>query len=148
MIGELVGPNVRTYDRSKPLIFIHVPKTAGESVRDVFARWFPGKVFPQFLRSTPPNMLDHFPRPVTRDNYRQVIEECFIEVGLTERLAESLRRIASQLSLPFDPAWLAHRNATERTEPAPEELRAEYMKKHSLEFDVYEYAKRRFDERP
>ena len=31
---------MRRFDPDKPLIFIHVPKTAGISVREVFSGWF------------------------------------------------------------------------------------------------------------
>lgn len=39
---------MRCYDPSEPLIFIHVPKTAGAAVRQVFMRWFPGLVLHYF----------------------------------------------------------------------------------------------------
>jgi hypothetical protein len=32
----------RRYDPGRPLIFIHVPKTGGNSLKQVFLRWFPG----------------------------------------------------------------------------------------------------------
>lgn len=222
---------MREYDRSQPLIVIHIPKAAGTSAREVFKRWFganlrehyfrqwrsrmpkrldlaklhseqrplalyghfnsrrgfgiqdyypeagqfvtilrdpfeavvstyfyrrkigtgwrdPSRV-PQgelrdFLLATPPNMLNHFPRPVTMENYRAMIEESFIEVGVMEHLEESLRRIADKLGMPFEPSWLPHLNAAERNQPGVSELREEYMQRHPLEFEVYRYALSRY----
>lgn len=222
---------MKTYDPSLPLIYIHIPKTAGTSTKALFKRWFgnglyehyfnqltrepPAKLdlaalhtaqlpvalyghfnsmrgfgieqyYPEvsqfvtvlrdpferaisnyyFLRRVAPvwhdpsriptsdlrehlrndraNMFNHFPRPVTTDNYRDLIDEYFIEIGLTENLGESMRRIAMTLSLPFDPAWLLHLNPTEHTQEYPADLKAEYSERHALEMEVYEYVRSQF----
>lgn len=36
---------MRAFDSSEPAIFIHVPKTAGNSVRDIVGSWFPDRMF-------------------------------------------------------------------------------------------------------
>ncbi len=36
---------MRQFDRSSALISIHIPKTGGESFREILKIWFPGKVF-------------------------------------------------------------------------------------------------------
>lgn len=226
---------MKDYDRSQPLIVIHIPKAAGTSTREVFKRWFgrnlrehyfrewrermpqrlnlavlhserrplalyghfnsrrgfgiqdyypeatqfltilrdpfeaavstyfyyrkigsgwrdPSRIprgdLRDFLLQTPPNMLNHFPRPVTADNYRDMIETSFIEVGVMEHLEESLRRIADKLRMPFDPAWLPHLNAAERNDATTDTLRAEYIQRHPLEFEVYRYALARYTSEP
>lgn len=225
---------LKVYDRSLPLIVIHIPKAAGTSTREVFKRWFgsglhehyfnesrkklPKRLnlekihsqkrpvvvyghfnrlrgfgvedyYPEvgqfvsilrdpfelavstyfyrlkigdgwrdpamvpkgdlagFLRSTPPNMLNHFPRLVTRSNYREMIEEYFIEIGIMERLDESMRRIAMSLNMPFESSWLGHLNASERSESTLPlaDLRSQYMQQNPLEFEVYEYVRSTFD---
>lgn len=222
---------MRAYDRTAPLIVIHIPKAAGSSVKNIFKRWFgealydhyfdaragllppkrnldllhsierplaiyghfnrlrgfgvehyypevqqfitilrdpfesaissyyymrrngadwkdqtrvPKADLRQFLLDTPPNMLNQFPRTVTRDNYRDQIEELFIEVGIMERLPESVRRIAAKLDMPFEEEWLPHVNATERDQPHPQDLQEEYAKRYPLEFEVYDYALKQF----
>lgn len=40
---------MRAYDPGAPLIFIHMPKTAGTSVRRIFERWFPGALYPHYF---------------------------------------------------------------------------------------------------
>jgi hypothetical protein len=222
---------MREYDRTSPLIVIHIPKAAGTSVKTVFKRWFGEElhehyfnertdtpprrldlrllhpadrpvaiyghfnrlrgsgveqVYPdvrqfitilrdpferaisiyyfvrnngahwkdqtrvpkaglrQFLMDTPSNMLNQFPRPVTKENYRAKIEEFFIEVGVMEHLPESVRRIAAKLRMPFKQEWLPHVNATDRDQPHPSDLREEYAERHALEFEVYDYVVSRF----
>jgi hypothetical protein len=216
---------MRQYDRAQPLIFVHVPKAAGQSTREHFRAWFPGRLYEnyfdeqsgtlpvkhdlvalrdperplaiyghfnrlrhfgvehyypevsqfvtilrepfelavsnyffirktgmswkdqtrmpkadlrQFLRDTPANMLNHFPRVVTKDNYRDLIEEFFIEIGVMEDLDMSLARIAAKLSQVFERGSTPHLNATPRA-PYPADLRDEYAARNPLEFEVYRY---------
>lgn len=216
---------MRTYDPSQPLIFIHVPKTAGIAVRRIVEGWFPGGLhlhyyneatatmpprrtltgrcavyghfnglrgfgirdyYPQvdqfvtilrdpfetaistyfyvrkdgvnwrdqervpqadleaYLREARPNILNHFPREMTMQNYRDVMDELFVEVGVTERLPESLGRIATALGQVFDPASLETLNATPRDQTVGPQWREMYAERYPLEFAVYEYALARF----
>jgi hypothetical protein len=45
---------LKRYDRSSPLVFIHIPKTGGVSVREMFSRWY-GR-----------NLLLHYDNPAGR----------------------------------------------------------------------------------
>lgn len=226
---------MRAYDSTEPLIFIHIPKAAGTSVRKVFGRWFgrglhehyfneernlwppvvnlpalaaqgiPLAVYGHFNRlrgfgvehdypdvrqfitilrdpfeatissfhylrrsgsrwqdqsripqgslreymlRVPPNLLNHFPRVVTRSNYREQIERCFVEVGIMERLPETMRRIAAHLGRPFSDADLPHENATAQAEQPDAELRDLHLERYPLEHEVYRYALMRFERLP
>lgn len=228
---------MRRFEPDQPLVFIHVPKTAGISVRDVFSGWFGARLIlhyyneaagrppqrdPRFdrhsraapvcvyghfnrnrafgvtdtypeatqfvtllrdpfemacssyffvrkvsagwkdrsrvpqgdlathLEEEPPNMLNHFPCVVTEANYREVIETQFVEIGVTERLAESLARIAAALGHDFDPARLGRLNVTDRDTAGLDlgALRARYRNRHPLEFAVYDHVRWLFDRRP
>ncbi|WOD06180.1 sulfotransferase family 2 domain-containing protein [Marinomonas sp. GJ51-6] len=214
------------YDLSKPLIFIHVPKTAGQSVKHIVKAWFDGNFFPhyyneqegglppkrdleaisldqnvciyghfnrlrgfgvedyypevkqfitilrnplemaissyfyirskakswkdqsrvpqgdleEYLLNTPLNMLNHFPKVVTEDNYKEVLETYFIYIGTTERLLDSLQKIAAKLSMPtlLD---LPHVNSTQRDEyKISPEVIEQFEHKNKLEYLVYQYA--------
>lgn len=98
------------------------------------------------LETAKPNMLNHFPRSISAENYKDIIEEFFIEIGFTEMLVPSLVRIAARLGLSFDPAGLVHRNKTKRDDQnlAAQELRPIFRESNPLEFDVYDYAMKRF----
>lgn len=219
---------MRAFDPNCPLIFIHVPKTAGTSVREIMKSWFPNRVYrhyydeaaggmPQllplktaefmknppviyghfnrlrgfgiedyypdvsqfvtilrdpfevaisnyffvrkvsknwkdksrvptesledYIKSTELNIVNHFPRVLTLENYKDVIEELFVEVGITEDLPKSLKMIALKLGKEFDPTKLGVINATERDQPLPDSYRDQFYEKHKLEYALYEYVK-------
>ncbi len=101
----------------------------------------------EYLEATPPNMLVHFPRLVTCDNYRDRLEQDFLEVGIAERLPLSLARIGLTLGRRFDPAMLRVVNDTPRDRAIDPRLRVAYEKNHPLEFAVYRHARERFESR-
>lgn len=86
------------------------------------------------------NMLNHFPREVTMENYQEMIETKFVEIGIMEYLGESMRRIAKKLGKDYAPDALQHLNATARDEEVPFALKQEFAERHPLEFAVYDYA--------
>lgn len=218
---------MRDYDATAPLIFIHVPKTAGTSVREVVRGWFPGQFHPHYLndatgrmpdrlpaarladrdsppviyghldrdrgtgieqyypqvaqfvtilrhpfdttvsaiyfwrkfvdpeadldrigpdriaarlRKRAPNTLRHLPDGITLGNYRDVIEERFVHIGVTEALPDSLAQIAARLGKRFDPGALPRANVTERRRDFPDTLRAEYRERFPLEHAIYDFA--------
>jgi len=92
------------------------------------------------LLSSKPNMLNHFPRDVTFENYKDIIEEFFIEIGITEYLNTSMQKIANKLNFPYNPKLLGHHNATERDQEIPSDFRDIFIEKNPLEFAVYDYA--------
>lgn len=223
---------MKRYDRSRPLIFIHVPKSAGTSTRRIFRKWFDANFYPHyinenkgtspdrlnpatlhsedspllmyghfnrrrgfgiddhypeidqfvtilrdpfetmvsyyyfmrcasvnwkdksrvpqedlesFLMNCQPFMLDHFPRQLTLDNYEAILNELFVEIGVVNKLEESLDRIGSRLGFEFQSADLKHLNRGERQkEEPPEYLRNRFIEKNPLEYRVYDYALSRY----
>ena len=97
-----------------------------------------------YMIKAKPNMLNHFPREVTKYNYKDIIEEYFIEIGITERLSDSMKWIAYKLNMSFDEGLLGHHNATERDQIVPGYVRDLFIENNQLEFDVYNYALERF----
>ena len=219
---------MKAYDSNKPLIHIHIPKTGGVSIKEIYKKWFnngllshyynerdgrmPQKhdlkalhtrnidvclyghfnrkrnfgiehYYPEvnqfitilrdpfekavssylFLRKNSRNwkdqsripkvelhdfllrktdgagMFNHFPRGVTLDNFKEVIETQFIEIGVLEHLDESMKRIASKLNYKYDPSSLQLLNATKREQRIPYELREEFIEKKPLDYAVYNY---------
>lgn len=98
----------------------------------------------KFLTNAKPNMLNHFPRVINDKNYKDIIEEYFIEIGITECLRDSMNWIAYKLGMPYNDAILGHYNATERDQDIPCHLKELFIEKNKLEFDVYNYALKKF----
>jgi hypothetical protein len=97
-----------------------------------------------YLSQVKPNMLNHFPRAVSRDNYKEIIETYFIEIGITEHLRTSLRWIACKLGMSYDDTLLGHYNTTTRDQTIPSHIKDLFMEKNQLEFEVYNYALEKF----
>ncbi|HHL31128.1 MAG TPA: hypothetical protein ENJ41_00990 [Oceanospirillales bacterium] len=223
---------MREYDRNKPLIAIHIPKTAGTSVRAIMKKWYgdnlllnyyveatatmpekydiaalhswqnPVVVYGHFNRtrnfgiehyypqvkqfitilrdpfervvsayfymhknigdwlgnSRAPfgdlrkhllksrgNMLNHFPEKVTMENFRNIIDSRFIEVGLMEYLDESMHRIATKLGQKYTTGDIPHLNHAKKTTDIPYEIKQEFMQQHQLEYAVYHYVLSRYE---
>ena len=208
---------MREYDPSKPLIFSHIPKTAGSSLRAVFQDWFgdrcrehyrgqghesaglPKKVairgqplvlfghfngamgfgirdyYPEveqfltvmrepfaraisgyfyslgqgakvppideFIMSYPNNpggILNYFPFRVTADNFRELIERHFVDIGTTETLPQSVARFARKLGKEC-PENIPVINPSRYTASVPNHLKDVFRERNSLEFEVYDY---------
>ncbi len=192
-----------SYDPSKPLLFIHVPKTGGNSCREVFEQWFGDNLYRHYFRERykemPPrrsfgrlqakgepsviyghfnrlrgfgiwkyypeatqfmtilrdplemhlsrfyflkkvarsgrkifgsseeitlnefvkdsqlNMLEHFPRKMTKHNYRDVIDKYFLHIGFLDQLEESLDYMGVLLNKPKLSARIPHLNSSSRS---------------------------------
>ncbi|WP_299880742.1 hypothetical protein [uncultured Cocleimonas sp.] len=220
---------MKKYDNSKPLILIHVPKTAGISIKEIYKSWFGNRLlfhysdgnntlpprhslkenardgslcvyghfnrakkfgvehyYPEvnqfvtiirepfemavsgyfYVRKTNPNwrdqlnlqkgglreylesmhsgLLNFFPQEVTNDNYVEIIEAKYVEIGVTEFLSESIARIAEKLNQQYSPEMLKHLNVAKRDLDVPYELKESFMNRHKLEYSVYNYVLNKF----
>ena len=110
---------------------------ASENWKD--QRRVPQGTLDEYLSNETLNMLGQFPRPVTEQNYRDIINDYFIDVGVTERLEGSLYRIASKLGKNFEAVDLPHTNSSPRSfKPSPHAVQA-FKERHRLEYLVYDY---------
>ncbi|MCP4128260.1 MAG: sulfotransferase family protein [Gammaproteobacteria bacterium] len=209
---------MREYDPDLPLIAMHIPKTGGSSIKELYKQWFKTGFLPHYKRrgklprkhnlsrkhsaETPVvvyghfnkrrefgiehyypeakqfvtilrnpferavsryfffkkmsekqdelrdvllhqipewSMCCHFPRDVTMDNYKKMIETQFIEIGVMEHMEESIQRIAKKLNRQYEPESLKRRNVSKRDSRVPYELEEEFIEKHPLEYAVYNY---------
>jgi len=219
---------MKTYDKNKPLISIHIPKAGGSSFREILEKWFgtglyfhyfdeKGNKMPQqhqlrpgicihghfnkrrdfgiehyypeadqfitFLRDPfeivvsryffekrretmnssfrggeplnltddidqyldeelrkknyHPNILDYIPVEVTLDNYKQVINEYFIYIGVMEDYQFSIDRLA--VNLNFSSLSVEHLNKSERFMDFPSAYREKFIELHPVECAFYSY---------
>ncbi|MCK5855752.1 MAG: hypothetical protein KAG34_01235 [Cocleimonas sp.] len=218
---------MRKYDSGKPLILIHMPKTAGISVREIYKGWFGKQLLfhyydgqakkmpvkydleglhskenpifvyghfnrskkfgaeqyypevdqfvtilrnpfemavsgyfyvrkinqdgwrkqlnlangglPEYLQKMHSGLLHFFPCEMTLDNYKEVIEEKYIEIGVTEYLDESMQQIAAKLGQNYASNTLERLNVAKRDQIIPYNLQDSFRERHQLEFAVYDY---------
>jgi hypothetical protein len=98
------------------------------------------------LATARPNMLNHFPREMRLDNYRDIIEAYFVDIGIAEQLDPSMTRIAAKLGFRYDRNGLGPANTTPRDQAAPDDLREVFAENNRLEFEVYKYVRQRHDQ--
>lgn len=84
-----------------------------------------------------PNILDYMPVQVTLDNYREVIDEYFIYIGILEDYRFSIDRLAAKLGRPSLP--VEHLNKAERFTEVPVKYRDMFRESHPLEYAFYAY---------
>ena len=80
-----------------------------------------------------------FPRKVTLVNYKEIIETQFIEIGITEHMDESVKRIANKLNRKYTPGSLHQLNVTARDQRVPYELKDEFIERHPLDYAIYNH---------
>ena len=108
------------------------------------------KLFPKdqslltYLKKTDTNMLNFFPMNITPLNYKEVIDNQFIEVGITEKMNETMLRIANKLEKPYDKKLLGFENQTERDYEINNEMMEVYKESHPLEFAIYDYVYKKY----
>ena len=118
-------------------------------VRKVGGEWSDQSQVPKtdlqtYLKENKPNMLNHFPREITLDNYKDMIEEYFIYVGITEKLDESMRRIGHKLGFEHSKK-VDVLNTTQRTQVVPIEFQDQFREINRLEYEVYQYCLSKFE---
>lgn len=91
------------------------------------------------ILSTSGSFLDFFPQEVTFDNYKEVIETRFVEIGVTEHLSESIERIARKLNHEYKTDSLLRLNVTEWDQEIPADFREAFVERHPLAYTVYRY---------
>jgi len=97
-----------------------------------------------YLTSCTPNILSHFPFDLTMDNYKDLLEENFIHIGITEDMDTSTRIIGEKLGFTIFPN-VEILNKTERIQRVPYELKKAFIEKHPVEYAVYEFAKANYN---
>jgi hypothetical protein len=77
------------------------------------------------------------------DNYKEIIEKYFIEIGIFENIESSMERIAARLRKPYQASMLERVNVTERTQVIADDLRNTFIENNELEYEVFNYVKSR-----
>ncbi len=83
--------------------------------------------------------FNHFPVDITFDNYKDVINQNFIYIGITEDYQFTVNAIAEKLG--FEAVVAKHENKSVRFEELSNKYREMFIEANQLEYEVYNYVK-------
>ena len=98
----------------------------------------------QFLDGTRSTLLQHFPEPLTLDNYESVLHDKFVYIGVAEDMQTSIRKMAAKLGFP--PVSVPRQNVSPRYGEIPAGAREKFIEDHPVEYAVYGFAQRHYRE--
>ncbi len=88
-------------------------------------------------------LLSFLPEGLTLDNYKEILEQRFLFIGLTSDLQASVNKMATILGYPQLP--VSEKNVSEREENVPDGAREEFIENNQLEMAVYNFAIEQFE---
>jgi hypothetical protein len=93
----------------------------------------------EFLGRKKTSYIRNFlPEQVTLNNYRELLDEYYLAIGVMDDLQRSVDHIA--LVLGFPSVAVEHRNISDWDEDIPAGAREEFIRNNPLEMAVYQYA--------
>lgn len=84
-----------------------------------------------------PNFLDYMPARMTAGNYKEIIHEYFVYIGVMENFQYSMERLAQRLNTTAVPP--SHLNRSERSYTYSPRYKMRFMELHPLEYEIYYY---------
>ncbi|HDP94569.1 MAG TPA: hypothetical protein ENN40_04315 [Candidatus Aminicenantes bacterium] len=84
------------------------------------------------------------PPGLSPGNYRRVLEERFLYIGMMERFQRSVDALARQLDMPS--VYVHSENVSPWDEPVPAGTREEFIRHNLLEMGIYQYVQERWGE--
>jgi hypothetical protein len=102
----------------------------------------------QWIESNTIHYLNYFyHKPMTLDNYQDIIENDFVEIGVSEKMEQTIQRFSSALNMPFDVEWLNTKLNVGCYDKKllTEEQIARFKDKHKLEYAIYNYVLNKFE---
>ncbi len=89
------------------------------------------------------HLLNFLPQDINEKNFKEILEQKFIYIGITEDLENSVNRMAQCLDCPQ--AAISHLNKSQRDEELPLEMEEKFKAENKLEYLVYNYVKLRYN---
>ena len=89
-------------------------------------------------------ICNFLPPNITLDNYRQVLDEQFIFVGITENIQDSVNILAQKLNFPA--LKVPEANVSDWNERIPDGAQDEFIRHNPLEMAIYSYIKNSFEQ--
>lgn len=117
--------------------FLHKKGTASDIVNKY-------KGVNEYLRDHNSFILYHFPFELTIENYKELLEKYFIHIGVLEDIQVSTDTLAKKLGFPK--VTIGWENRSERDEKINEVVEEDFVRRHKLEFAIYDFALQQYKE--
>ncbi|WP_075590603.1 hypothetical protein [Labilibacter marinus] len=91
-----------------------------------------------WVKERPSFLMKFLPWDITKENYKEVLNQHFIHIGVTEYLQKSIDIFAEKLNKKT--VQIPHLNKSERFQQASDEAIKIFKEKHELEYLIYDYA--------
>ncbi|MFP4544749.1 MAG: sulfotransferase family 2 domain-containing protein [Bacteroidota bacterium] len=88
------------------------------------------------------NFAGFFARPVTLDNYREVIEKYYVYIGIMEDFQTSVDILAAKLG--FETMPVPHKNKSPRDEELTQDSIDAFMERNRFDYEIYNYVKENY----
>ena len=83
-------------------------------------------------------LLSFFPFELTPDNYKELLDQYFIYIGILEDMKTSLKMLSKKLNVPE--IKINHINTSERLEEIPDNAKDIFIQKNRLEYEISNWA--------
>jgi hypothetical protein len=98
-----------------------------------------------FLKKSKSYLLKSFPFELTMDNFKGLLDKYFVYIGIKEDLQVSIDILARKLGFPT--CGVETVNVSKRDEEVPGDLKEEFIRRHPLEYAIYDFARQNYKNR-
>jgi hypothetical protein len=95
-----------------------------------------------FLKRPNSTFLKFLPKDINPYNYKTILDQSFIHIGIVEKLQDSVNLLAEKLG--FETEIVGKYNISERNEFVPDRIKMKFRKNNSLEYKIYNYIYKKY----
>ena len=95
------------------------------------------------LTEKPSNYFKFFPFNDKEDEYRSILDDYFLYIGILEDIEKTICDVSRILEKPYIAP--EHNNSAPRTVIVPEKIAARFRLQNRRAFEIYDYARERFE---
>lgn len=96
----------------------------------------------EFLENCRPNVLKFFPITMNQTNYKEIIDQQFVQILILENFQNSLNALAQKLGQKV--IDVPHKNKAKQTYTPDEGVKKQFKKRVSFEYELYRYSMEHF----
>ena len=95
-----------------------------------------------FLKRPNSTFLKFLPKDINPYNYKTILDQSFIHIGIVEKMQDSVNMLAEKLG--FETEIVGKYNISERNEFVPDRIKMKFRKNNGLEYKIYNYIYKKY----